>query len=259
MARLGAMRSPTTVPRTAPPLGPTIAYLLGIAGLAAGVTLVFIGMRAVLDVGGFCAEGGPYVIETPCPEGVALLMPLGIVGGLVAALVAGGAGARLGGPWAGVVLLAWPALFGALGWNFLEYGFNPPGDDPGWAWGWIVCGVVFWAMAFGPLVIVVMGVRASAGSPTPSRGVRRVRAEALRASEPDRRPLPSAAQAEPGELFAMAMPDPGGLDAEGPEDPPDLVAGLERLAALRARGELTADEYAAAKRALLADAAKDAP
>ena len=34
----------------------------------------------------------------------------------------------------------WAILFGALGWNFLEYGFTTEG---GLVWGWIVCGVVF--------------------------------------------------------------------------------------------------------------------
>ena len=255
------MRAPTAPQPAHPPLGAAIAYLLGIAGLAAGITLVFIGMRAVLDVGGFCAEGGPYVIETPCPEGVALLMPLGIVGGLAAAGVAAGAGSRLGGPWAGVVLLAWPALFGALGWNFLEYGFNPPGDDPGWAWGWIICGVVFWAMALGPLLIGLSGALAV-------RAAGRARSGPRTASGLDLPPAPSAADAAPGEVFLLPRPDevfllprpddrsPVGRDEDGPSD---LVAGLERLAALRARGELTADEYAAAKRELLAGAAEDVP
>jgi len=246
--------TPRPVPAARPPLGATVAYLLAVAGVAAGITLTFLGMRAVMDIGGYCAEGGPYVIETSCPEGVPLLMTLGILGGVVAAFVAAAAGSRLGGAWSSLLLLAWPALFGALGWNFLEYGLDPPGDEPGWAWGWLICGVVFWVMAFGPLVFVVMGVRASSGSPTPGGGVRRVRAEASRPSEPDRRPGPSAAQAEPGELFAMAMPDPGGLDVEGPHGPADLVDGLERLAALRAGGELSADEYAAAKQALIRDA-----
>ena len=48
-------------------------------------------------------------------------------------------------------LLAWPALFLSLGWNFLEFGFDPPGEDDGLVWGWIVCGVVFWLMGGLPL------------------------------------------------------------------------------------------------------------
>ena len=45
----------------------------------------------------------------------------------------------------------WLLLFGLLGWNFLEYGlFN--GDI---VWGWLVCGVLFEAMAFPALLILL--------------------------------------------------------------------------------------------------------
>jgi hypothetical protein len=256
------MRSPTTAPRTAPPLGATIAYLAGIAGVAAGITLNFIGMRAVMDVGGFCAEGGPYVVETPCPEGVALLVPLGIIGGLAAAAVAAGAGSRLGGSWSAVVLLAWPALFGALGWNFLEYGLNPPGDDPGWAWGWLVCGVVFWAMALVPLYFGIQGAlaaRSSAGGSRLAGGTLRPGRPSSRDDRMPSRAAASPADAEPGEVFLLPLPPDDALADAPVGAAADLVAGLERLAALRSRGELTADEYAAAKRALIADAAEGAP
>ena len=37
----------------------------------------------------------------------------------------------------------WWLLFGSLGWNFLEYGLFS-GDV---MWGWVVCGVLFEAMA----------------------------------------------------------------------------------------------------------------
>ncbi len=55
-----------------------LLYAVGVAGLAACLTLVWLSMRAVMNVGGFCAEGGPYVIETPCPDGVPLLLMMGI-------------------------------------------------------------------------------------------------------------------------------------------------------------------------------------
>ena len=38
------------------------AYLLGTAGLAFSISLLWLGMRVVMGVGGFCAEGGPFVI-----------------------------------------------------------------------------------------------------------------------------------------------------------------------------------------------------
>lgn len=45
----------------------------------------------------------------------------------------------------------WVLLFGSLGWNFLEYG----AFTDGLVWGWIVCGVVFEAMALGALYVVL--------------------------------------------------------------------------------------------------------
>jgi hypothetical protein len=50
--------------------------------------------------------------------------------------------------------LAWPALFLSLGWNFLEYGLDPPGAA-GVAPGWLVCAVVFGLMGAVPLWILL--------------------------------------------------------------------------------------------------------
>lgn len=119
---------------------------LGALGLALCLTVLWWNMRAVMEVGGMCAEGGPYVIETPCPDGAAWMMPLSIVLGLVLGLVWVAGLSRLDGRAVPLFMLAWGALFGSLGWNFLEYGFDPPGDG-GVVWGWLVCGVVFWIMA----------------------------------------------------------------------------------------------------------------
>jgi hypothetical protein len=58
-------------------------------------------------------------------------------------------GSTIGGPYAALPLLAWPALFLSLGWNFLEFGVQPPGG--GLAWGWLVPGVMFVLMGGGPL------------------------------------------------------------------------------------------------------------
>jgi hypothetical protein len=135
-------------------LADRLIYLVGVAGLAASIVVIFLGMRAVLDIGGFCAEGGPYEIETHCPDGVPLLMMLG----LPAVFLFGGLmvwrGQAIGSPYQGAVFVAWPALFLSLGWNFLEYGFFPPGGA-GQAWGWLICGVVFVVMGAVPLWIVL--------------------------------------------------------------------------------------------------------
>ena len=94
-----------------------------------------------MDVGGSCADGGPYVSAQPCPGGA------GFIGIAIPVMVL----ATFAGSFAAISLKApnllvpmWTLLFGSLGWNFLEYGFTgPDGNVPGW----IVCGIVFELMA----------------------------------------------------------------------------------------------------------------
>jgi hypothetical protein len=134
-------------------------YLAGIAIGLMSITLLFLGMRAVLDVGGACAEGGPYVSAQPCPNGV----PLAMVGGMFGLFAATGLivwfGSRLGARFAGIVALGWPALFISLGFNFLDYGFHPPDGEPGPALGWLIPGIVFWLMGGAPLAIGIAAWR----------------------------------------------------------------------------------------------------
>jgi hypothetical protein len=105
-------------------------YLAGIALGTMSVTLLFLGMRAVMDVGGACADGGPYVSAQPCPDGV----PLALVGGTFGLFAAAGLivwfGSRIGKAAASIVALGWPALFLALGLNFLDYSIHPPDAEP---------------------------------------------------------------------------------------------------------------------------------
>ena len=124
---------------------PTVAlYLLGVAGIAFGITLLFLGMRAVMDIGGFCAEGGPYVIAQSCPDAAPPSLILGMLGLFLFGAIATVGGIKVGGVWAATPLIGWSALFGLLGWNFMEYGvFAVPGG--GIELGWAICGVVFWA------------------------------------------------------------------------------------------------------------------
>ena len=146
--------------RRDPATGDVLKAALGLGGLAMCLTLMFRGMRAVMDVGGACADGGPYVSAQPCPEGAPVAMLAGILGGLLFGAIAAVYGGRLGGIWGAVPVLAWTALFASLGWNFLDYGlFNPPPEADGIVWGWVLCGVMFEVMAFAPLVFVIAGMR----------------------------------------------------------------------------------------------------
>lgn len=203
-------------------------YLLGIAGLAACLTLVFLSMRAVMDVGGFCAEGGPYEIQTHCPEGTVVLLPLSIMAGLGSAALAGWKGSQIGGLLGGLVALAWPALFISLGWNFLEYGLWPPGDDGGIVWGWLIPGIIFEAMGILPLLGLLPSRRAFDWTGTADSPVA----------------LTSARKRLLNDLVSHAHERGWGAQE-------DLVSKLERLATLREQGAITGEEFDAAKRAVI--------
>jgi hypothetical protein len=154
--------------RQDPLVSDVVKASVGVGGLALCITLVFLGMRAVMDVGGACADGGPYVSAQSCPDGSTPALLLGIFGLFLFGGIGAVYGSRLGGIWAAAPLFAWSGLFLALGWNFLDYGlFNPPGDETV-IWGWLLCGVIFVAMGLAPL----LGGLAVFGAAPVSRGGR---------------------------------------------------------------------------------------
>ena len=248
-----------------------ILYLVGVAGLATALTILWLGMRAVMDVGGYCAEGGPYVIDVNCPDGVALLIPLSIFLGLGSAALAGIKGIALGGGWGSIVLLAWPVLFISLGWNFLDYAFNPPGDEGGIVWGWLIPGLLFVAMGAFPLLAFLPGRGGSMRSTRTGRaaghedvGVYDAAAEgeARYANELRRqrgRLLSDLVQRANRKSNPGAAGPGGGADTTGGAAPADesedLVSRLERLSALYRSGSLTYDEYQRAKAAVIGEGA----
>ena len=217
---------------TRPPVLGVAAYLVGVAGLAFCITLLWFGMRAVLDIGGYCASGGPYVISVECPDAVIASTPLSIFGGIAALFLMLWGGASLGGSWISLAFLAWPALFISLGWNFLQYGFFPP--DGGWVWSWIVCGVLFVVMGAAPLVVAIAALRDGPHSDGRAYASGRIVV----------RPRPPSAPMT-GSMEPMDRPAPGSSDP--------LVDRLERLAQLRRSGDLTSTEYETAKAATLAE------
>jgi hypothetical protein len=137
------------------------AVFVSAAGFAACLTAVYMAMRdLMINSGGVCASGGPYEInpQQVCSAGQTGLLIGGIMLGLVFAGTLVGASTWYGGSnLTGVALLEWAALFGALGFNFLQLGFDPPKNMSGAA-GWIICGVVFWLMALPGLVLGVMSI-----------------------------------------------------------------------------------------------------
>jgi hypothetical protein len=210
-----------------------VLWILGSLFLvSAGITLLYLGMRAVMDIGGACAEGGPFVPVQPCPDGVPALMIGGIWVGMLAAFAYGWSSLSAGIP--SFVGLLWPALFMSLGWNFLEYAFNPPfGEGP--VWGWLLPGIIFELMGVIPLWFLFKTV----GLTPQGNRVRSVL-------------TPPGARAVATAIRAVTDARRSGTPTASAGTRPDLVSELERLDALRRSGALSEDEYEKAKRRLLA-------
>jgi len=141
---------------------PVAGYLLlfvGVVMVGYGITALWFGMRDVMDVGGYCAEGGPYVIQQHCPDGAEVLMLTGIPIGIIGLFVAMAGAAKSASGAMGLLLLGWPAIFVSLGYNFIYYAINPPEGMGGTA-GWWVCGIIFALMGLPALAAVPMLVKA---------------------------------------------------------------------------------------------------
>lgn len=122
-------------------LGSAVSWLL----FTVCFTLLFQVSAVVMGLGGFCASGGPYVIETQCPDAVVVFAPLSIFGGLIAAAIALFFARGFGTP---LVIWAWPILFVGLGIDFLLAAIVPGGPAN------LIVGIVFVAMGMAPLLLV---------------------------------------------------------------------------------------------------------
>lgn len=217
----------------------TVLLFVALAGVACSITLLFLGMRAVMAIGGFCASGGPYVIAHRCPHGVPGIMVGSVAAGLVFGLAyAAIAASRTVPSLAGFI---WPALFLSLGWNFLEFGLRPPGGG-GVVWGWIVDAVLFALLGGVPLLIILAMFwrrpRAAAAAAGPAAGDP--------ATISSYRAIATALRRRSSRRGTAA-----GVSAGGSASGEDVVSRLERLDAPHRGGGLTDDEYEAAKRAVL--------
>jgi hypothetical protein len=235
-----------------------LLYLLGIAGLAASLTIIWLSMRAVLDIGGYCADGGPYEIAHHCPDGVGLLLTLSIFVGLGCAGLMAWKGVSLGAPYDGLVGLAWPALFISLGFNFLQFAFFPSGEE-GIEIGFLIPGILFVIMGAAPLVGYLPGRNGSKpSSDTPLLDM---------AAQQEERSEHKQVQDQRAHLLADMVQEAqhrsvASTPAETPEptepttENDDLVGKLERLSALYRAGSLNFDEFQKAKQALINEADK---
>jgi hypothetical protein len=125
--------------------------MLGSVVSWAAFAFFFVGLfqaaGAVMSLGGSCASGGPYVIETECPESVLVFAPFGIFGMFfavgVALVIARGFGVSL-------IAWAWPILFVGLGIQFLMSAADGQGIVTN-----ILVGVMFVVMGLVPVWFVV--------------------------------------------------------------------------------------------------------
>jgi hypothetical protein len=152
------------------PTAPTAAFspkaaaftVISVLVVSIALTWTYLGMRAVMNVGGSCADGGPYVSANPCPDG-SWLMSVAIPAMLIFAMAGTVSASMVGAP--NLLVPMWGVLFGSLGWNFLEYSFKGPDV----VWGWLVCGVMFWAMALPAFVLMAGLFRSLITKPTAGR------------------------------------------------------------------------------------------
>jgi len=176
-----------------------VLIFASLAGAVAGLTLLFLGMRGVMDIGGSCASGGPFVAARPCPDGTGPAVFAGIWGGVICLGIY--AWLTLTRHVPGFLPLAWPALFLSLGYNFLQYGVDPPAGAPaGLDMGFLVCAVLFGVMGGAPLLIFVIPIARSLspfGHPPAARPAPATRAGAVIAAALPGVRLPRAASTGP--------------------------------------------------------------
>jgi hypothetical protein len=200
----------------------SIWMFIGLTGVVIGLTCLFFGMRAVMEVGGSCGTGtAAQPSSQPCPEGVPGLMIGGIFGGLICLAIYAFHAFPVN-----LTALAWPALFLSLGWNFFDYGINAP-DGSGASVGWLICAVIFGLMGGVPLALGIAAV--VQGKEEKLRTMDRARLRGIGAKTTTWLKPPSRAK----------------RDGETIEDE------LKRLDDLRVSGQLTKAEYEAARTAAL--------
>ncbi len=226
--------TPVAGPSFAKDVKTSFFVALSAAAVACGVTLLYLGMRSVMEIGGACAEGGPFVPVRPCPDGAPGAIVGGLWMGLIFAAVYVWQAFRNGIPnFAGFL---WPALFLSLGYNFFDFGLDPPGGG-GLVWGWLVCGIVFVLMGGLPLLFVIPAtVRAMKGK---APDVGSFAGSPMRAISLAKKVSSSASRLDIDDIVGkVAISD-------------DVVSNLERLDKLYRSGALNSQQYEAAKQKVL--------
>jgi hypothetical protein len=193
--------------------------LVTAGGVAASLTVVFLSMRSVMDIGGTCGSIDSEGTIQSCPSGVAGLLPGAIWAGLIFTGLYVLVCARFKVP--SFVSLIWPGLFLSLAYNFFDYGIHGQA-------GFVVCGIVFALMGVVPLLWALPHLWRVYG-----RGI-----------EDDPKPwhVSTTGSVVGGAAAAMKL-----MDRLGRTPNEDMTENLERLDELHKKGALDDLEYAEAK------------
>lgn len=224
----------------------TLGVFVTLAGATAGITLLFLGMRAVMRIGGFCAEGGAFEIRQHCPEGIPGIMFGGIWGGLIFVALYVWQTSKHDAP--SLVMLSWSALFLSLGWNFLDFGLDPTPPLEGLQWGWLICAIVFGLMGGLPLLGVAKPIYKSFFDPETKGAFVPFMSSASISSKVAAKVAEAAATKMATATASASEPK---WEAAGVGDAGGLVSYLERLEYLHKSGSLSDEEFAAAKKRVL--------
>lgn len=138
----------------------TLATLFLLSALCG---MVIMAALAVINIGGYCAEGGPYVIARHCPDGSALVLSLGIpllfLLGFLYAMAKPSS-------WPSTFGWLWPVLFVGMAVAFFIGAANAPG---GIGWAAVVTGIVMLVIGIAPIVIFAGRSSDSSKPPLSSR------------------------------------------------------------------------------------------
>ena len=197
-----------------------LVTVAGAAGFTACLLALYTGARDVMRTdGGFCASGGPYVVAHQCSGADVRLMMVGILGGLFAVAIYAGGSSALRGRASSAGLLAWTALFGLLGWNFIQQTLHQaPGQ--GTPTGPLVSGSLFLLMALGgfiPFLAALISDFRSGDRPDPAvTAMQPLVQAAVTAGAPSGQGAAGWQSSGTGAWPTATMPAPGVVPVYGP-------------------------------------------
>lgn len=124
-----------------------VKVFLGVLLFFAALTQLWLATRVLMSIGGFCSEGGPYLVTTPCPKSLTIFTPLSIIVLIAARGLYISSQFSKGPRWEFVF---WTILFLSVGWNFIEFAFT----DEGLVIGNLIPGIILMLLGVGLYLIM---------------------------------------------------------------------------------------------------------